>query len=327
MTLTPQRIINKRQNYGDYTLFKIFGDRYETYRNQWTKANRREIVTEFPLYLQFELTPYCNLACPSCLHGVEQLKRRYVNLKASLDFEKVLKEAVLFKCPSISFHNNNEPLLLKDLENKIVSARQKGFMDLILTTNATLLSKDRVLKILDAGLTKINFSVDAFTEETFRLNRKNANFKDVLSNILHFLEMKKKRKYDLPITRVTFLVNRNNYMEIDQFNEYWKDKVDLVEFQNFQALEGYTESLCPPGSSKYEDFECSFPWQQVVIRANGDVLPCCSLYGSDIILGNISQNSIYELWHGELITELRASLSNGTFAHPSCQKCARTFYK
>ncbi len=319
--------MNSDQNFGDKVLFRVYGDRYQAYRDKWGQACRGEIVTEFPLYLQFELTPHCNLACPYCIHGVIQLKNKYINIRSSLDFDKVLKEAALFKCPSISFHNNNEPFLTKDLEDKIYSARKSGFIDLIITTNATLLSRERTLKLLEAGLTKISFSIDAFSEKTYQQNRKNGNFSEVISNILFFLEMKQQKKYDLPITRVTFLINRNNYMEVEQFQEYWQDKVDLVDFQNFSSLVGFTESLCPPNFIKSEDFKCTFPWQQLVIRANGDVLPCCSFYGSDIILGNVAKSSIFEIWHGNLMKDIRSSLSMGIFPKPSCEQCAQSFYE
>ncbi len=327
MTLTPQRIANVRKGYGDDILIKYFGDRYRIYREQWTKACIREIVTEFPLYLQFELTPFCNLACVSCIHGIEELKRNYTDIEFSLDFDKILEEAARYQCPSISFHNNNEPLLVKGLEDKIASAREFGFIDIILTTNATLLNSDRALNLLEAGLTKINFSIDAFSENAYQLNRRKGDFNQVIANVLYFLELKKKKGYDLPITRVTFLINRNNYMEIEEFKKFWEERADLVEFQNFQALEGYTEALCPPGYEKFDGLDCSFPWQQVVVRANGDVLACCSFYGADIVLGNVGKNSIYELWHGNKIEELRKSLSKGVFEHPSCKKCAGTFYK
>lgn len=322
-----QRIVDKRADYGDAVLFRAFGEPYNTYRQKWKQACGRELVTEFPLYLQFELTPHCNLACPSCIHGVETLKSGYVKVPNTLDFGKVIEEAASYGCPSIAFHNNNEPLLVRDVEDKIKMARSAGFIDLIMTTNATLLNAERAERLLDAGLTKINFSIDALTEETYRVNRKNGDFKTVTSNIMAFLDLKKRKNYELPITRATFVINRNNYQEADGFREYWKDKVDLVEFQNFQAIEGYTEPLCPPGFEKFDGFECSYPWQQVVIRANGDVLPCCSFYGADIVLGNVARNSIHELWHGPVMTALRETLSKGIFAHLSCAKCAGTFYK
>ncbi|TAN45247.1 MAG: radical SAM protein [Nitrospirae bacterium] len=327
MSATPQRITEERVGYGDGVLAKLFGDRYTQYRELWNKACKRETITEFPLYLQFEFTPFCNLSCVSCIHGIEELKSSYTAVDLSMDYEKIILEAERFGCPSISFHNNNEPLLVRDLEDKIGFAKRHGFIDLILTTNATLLSEERADRLLESGLTKINFSIDAYSEEAYRLTRRKGDFRQVLANIEGFLELKKKRGYELPITRVTFLINRNNYAETGQFRAFWKDRVDLVEFQNFQALDGYTEALCPPGYERYEGFECTYPWQQVVVRSNGDVLPCCSFYGADIVLGNIAQNSIYELWHGEKIKALRESLSHKSYAHASCRRCARTFYK
>lgn len=329
MEVTPQRMINKRTHYGEDVLIKNIGERFREYREQWVKAGKREIITDFPLYLQFELSPHCNLRCCSCLHGHKSIREDYIKIENILDsrlYQKILDEAASFKCPSISYHNNSEPMLDKDLEEKIIKAKQSGFIDIILVTNGTLLTRERAKKLLDAGVTKITFSVDAYSEEVYKLNRENSDFNLVRNNIFNFLELKEQLSYDLPITRVSFVANANNYHEMDQFAEYWKDKVDLVDFQNFSALEGLTEHLCPPGFEKFEDFECNAPWQQVVIRANGDVLPCCSLYGPEVVLGNVTTNSIYNIWNGETMKKLRESLLKGKYIHRACEKCANTFY-
>lgn len=329
MEETPQRIINKRVHYGEDVLNKYFGERFRVYREQWVAAGKREILTEFPLYLQFELSPYCNLRCCSCLHGHKALREDYVKIDNLLDFkqyQKIIDEAAAYKCPSISFHNNNEPLLDKRIEEKINYAKKAGFIDIILVTNGTLLNKERAQNLLESGVTKITFSIDAYSEEVYKLNRVKSDFSLVKSNIFDFLELKKQMDSELPITRVSFVVNKNNYLEMDSFEDYWKDKVDLVDFQNFSALEGLTEHLCPPGSEKFEGFECNSPWQQVVIRANGDVLPCCSLYGPEVVLGNVVTNPIYDIWHGEKMSKLRETLLRGEFEYLACQKCAKTFY-
>lgn len=329
MELTPERIINKRSHYGEDILYEVLGEKYKNYREKWNNASVRKLVTEFPLYLQFELSPYCNLQCCSCLHGHKDVREEYVKIDNILDMElynKIIEEASKYNCPSISFHNNSEPLLDKELVKKIEKARDSGFVDIILVTNGTLLTKEKSIDIIKAGVTKITFSVDAFYDETYEKNRKNSDFNLLKKNIFDFLEAKKELNSKIPITRVSFVVNKNSVNEMKEFNEYWQDKVDLVDFQNFSAIEGYTEYLCPTGFEAIEDFQCNSPWQEVVIRANGDVLPCCSLYGSEVVLGNLKENSIYEIWNSDKMKKLREELAEGTYSHKACQTCIKTFY-
>ncbi len=60
---------------------------------------------------------------------------------------------------------------------------------------------------------------------------------------------------------------------------------------------------------------CTRPWRLTYIQANGDVSPCCFAPftgdGGGPILGNVFQQPIKEIWHGEKYREFRkAFLSN-----------------
>jgi radical SAM protein with 4Fe4S-binding SPASM domain len=66
---------------------------------------------------------------------------------------------------------------------------------------------------------------------------------------------------------------------------------------------------------------CTQPWEYVFIRANGDVAPCCALFGSDkgAIMGNIFQQEFNAIWRGEPFREYRRTSASGTNAR--CRVC------
>ena len=327
----PKRIYGERKNLAEKILSKKLGRKYVEYRKKWTKASKRKIVTDFPLYIQIENLGKCNLQCPACIHGTDVLREKYKKgIIKPLDIElykKIINEAKEYNCPSISFHNNDEPLLLNDLEDRIKMAKEASFLDLIMTTNANLLIKERTDKLLFSGLTKINFSVDAFDEENYEKIRVGGNFKKVLKNIDYFMQKRKKLNLKLPITRATCVLTKFTYKKMDKFLKFWKKRVDMVEFQNFQALKGHTESLKPLKAKIDTNFICNAPWQQIVIRPNGDILPCCSFYGTGLVLGNIKNSTIYEAWYGEKMKKIRKELLKNNFAFsPNCKICSETFY-
>jgi radical SAM protein with 4Fe4S-binding SPASM domain len=317
------------KDFGDKILTEELGEKYADYRIKWERASKKELLTNYPLYLQIEHTGKCNLRCRSCIHGNPELKANYSRGFQPLNLElykKILAEAKEYNCPSISFHNNDEPLLLEDLEERIRLAKEAGFIDLILVTNANLLTKERANNLLKSGLTKLNFSVDGWNEETYGRVRIGGDFNKVLKNIEYFLDQKKKKGLKLPITRVTSVLSSLTYDEKDNFQKFWETKVDLVEFQNFQAIKG-TENLIPPRAVLNENFSCSSPWQQVVIRANGDVLACCSFYGLGMIVGNAKTESIYNIWNGEKMNKIREELKKNNFSFcASCDSCSKTVY-
>ncbi|MBI4440318.1 SPASM domain-containing protein [Candidatus Woesearchaeota archaeon] len=324
---TPKRIVGNRTDATESILAGELGSRYIEYRKTWVSASKREIVTPFPLYIQIEHSGKCNLRCVHCIHGQENLKNEYSRGVLSMElYEKILSEASKYNCPSISFHNNDEPLLLPDLELRIAMAKKYGFIDIILVTNGTLLTKERADSLLKSGLTKINFSVDCADAETYKKVR-GGDFNRVVENIDYFLSQKKKLGLKLPITRATCVLSKHTSKNMDRFQDFWGKRVDIVEFQNFQVLRGFTEHLSPENSGRDESFACNSPWQQVVIRANGDVLPCCSFYSKELVVGNVNRDTIHDIWNGEAMKRMRRELKSNNFEfNPFCKSCSETFF-
>ena len=329
-TETPRRIIGQRSDYWDSILSQEIGDRFTEYRSKWKKVSNRELVTEYPLYIQIEHIGKCNLRCASCIQGIDDLRDSYSKGFPVLDmasFKNIVNEAKEFDCPSMSFHNNDEPLLVKDMESRIELAKEKGFVDLILVTNATLLTPERSERLLKSGITKINFSLDACDESVYRKVRIGGDFNQVLHNIEYFMSLRQSLGLRIPITRATCVVSKYCSDHVDEFRRFWEKRVDIVEFQNFQALEGYTESLKPEGAVVDQSFVCNAPWQQVVVRPNGNILPCCSFYGAELVLGNINCTSIYDVWNGRWMKTIRDRLLRNDYSNlPACKKCSESFY-
>ena len=66
---------------------------------------------------------------------------------------------------------------------------------------------------------------------------------------------------------------------------------------------------------------CLLPWLQVFVAVNGDVSPCSALYtNSNIITGNIAENSRDEILNGAAMTCIRRGFKNGKVA-PICRDC------
>jgi len=328
---TPTRMYGERSDYAEKVLSEVLGQKYIDYRKKWVKVAKGELETDFPLYIQIEHTGKCNLRCPYCTQGIPALRKEYSNGFKPLGmdlYKKILAEAKEHNCPSMSFHNTDEPLLLKDLEERIRMARDAGFLDLIITTNATLLNEARAEKLIVSGITKINFSLDAYNEEDYKKVRIGGDFGTVLKNILYFMEVRDFLGIKIPVTRATCVLSKYTAHKTHLFEAFWLQIVDMVEFQNYQEINGITKHLKPPKSEVDTGFTCNSPSQQIVIRANGDVLPCCSFYGTELVIGNVNNSSIYNIWNSEKMNKLRRALAVNKFDENSaCSKCSKSFYK
>ena len=87
---------------------------------------------------------------------------------------------------------------------------------------------------MDSGLTRIRFSLDAIKPETYKKVRVGSiPLKRVIKNIEDFLNLKEKGGYKLPVVGVSFCKVKENENEVDEFINFWRDKVDLVSIQKF----------------------------------------------------------------------------------------------
>jgi MoaA/NifB/PqqE/SkfB family radical SAM enzyme len=68
------------------------------------------------------------------------------------------------------------------------------------------------------------------------------------------------------------------------------------------------------------DFFCAAPWRGLHINPQGNVKTCCA--GNPNMLGNLNSQSIIEILDNDLMTDIRASLSQGV-PHEYCSNCVR----
>ena len=312
-------------------LASIIGKKFEEYREKWNAANRFELETDFPLFLHLELNQICNLRCPSCPIGQPQAYAKYISSE-KMDwnlYQKIILEGEKYDCPSMEPQGTNEPFLDQNLEDYIRFAADHGFIDIMLNTNGTLLTEERARKVLKSGITRLRFSLDAATKETFEKVRLGANYDTTMKNIERFLEIKKQEKCDLPVVGVNFCKTKFNEHEEEAFIKKWIDKVDFFVIQDFQPPDldtNYSEFL--PSKSVFREniqesgYNCQQPWQRVLVRSSGEVCPCCAFFSEELSLGNLKDHSLHELWNSKEMHDLRVMHKRGNYEeNPWCKKC------
>lgn len=118
-------------------------------------------------YLRISVTDFCNFRCRYCMpeEGVPAKRRDEI-----LTLEEIYAIARLFVQLGVSKIRltGGEPLLRPGLEGLVYSlSRLEPLKDLAMTTNASLL-KDRAHKLKQAGLSRVNISLDSLNPDVFR---------------------------------------------------------------------------------------------------------------------------------------------------------------
>jgi len=306
-------------------------DEFQEYRKKWDASKKFEYESPFPIYILTEMTFSCNYRCPQCVLGDNSIQKELMPSSPVMSFElfkKIIDEGKENNCKSLCVNNTNEPLMVKDLPKRIEYARKQGFLDILMNTNGELFTEENSERFLKSGITRLMVSVDAHSTETFKKIRVGGNYEKVKENILRLVEIRKKLGLKLPLIRTSFVLQRDNQHEVEDFKEFWQSRVDYVHIQDYAKPYETSNDYRIDGkkSDIVENFRCDQPWNRVMIRADGAVHPCCSFYTYELEMGNMTNSSIYEIWNSDNFQNLRKLHAEGRYRDKeTCKKCISSY--
>ncbi|MDR1110550.1 MAG: radical SAM protein [Deltaproteobacteria bacterium] len=303
------------------------GPRFADYRRRWDLARSFREIPPFPLHVDYELKSDCNLRCPMCPmagRGMGPAGGPELSLPA---VKALIDEGLAQGQASLGFGGLWEPLLSGDLPEIIGYGRERGLVEAMFNTNGLLLDERTGRDLIDSGLTRIMISLDAARPETYRLMRPGSDLGLVEDNILAFLGLRERAKSRLPLVRLSFCLTRHNQAELGPFLERWEDKVDFFSLQSYGRFGAEAPSLFPDHSPvPPPSGRCAQPFKRLLVRHDGQVLPCCDLSGLSLGLGLAGQG-LARIWSGASLADLRRRLlgdSPGCFPE-ACQDCQSKF--
>lgn len=174
-------------------------------------------------YLRVSVTERCNFRCQYCM---PEKPFSWVPKENLLSFEELfefMKIAIDEGVKKIRI-TGGEPLLREDLDKFIKMIYDyKPSVDLAMTTNAYLL-KGTAQKLVDAGLKRINVSIDTLKPEVAQ----NIAGKDVLKNVLQGVDEALKVGLKVKVNMVP--MKGMNANEIIDVLEYCKDRGMSIRF-------------------------------------------------------------------------------------------------
>lgn len=296
---------------------------WEEYRKNYDLASNLNIL-DYPIQLDFELNASCNLKCPMCPISAESPKGKGKNTWFDFDFfKKLIDYSVKKGTRAIKLNYINEPLIRNDLIKFIEYAKLKGVLDIYFSTNGILLNKKLSEKLIKSGLTRIQISIDAFTQNTYDKVRPGGNLKKIIENVHNFLLLRKKLNAQIPLVRVNFVKTELNEFELNKFIDFWKDQVDMIGIQEFIKPTKVTDLIKSKKTIKKKNFRCSFPFKQLVINNEKQVLPCCTFWGEELALQKIEKaEDLLEAWNSDKMKNLRNKHLQGKYREiPQCKNC------
>lgn len=297
-----------------------------------------------PSYVRVIVGNTCNLKCVMCPYHGPAIKPTHTT-----DFfqgKKVMSwemmERLAHDCGQaeipILIGSVEEPLLHPQLIDFIQLCREQGVPRVHLTTNGQLLDETRATALLNAGLTSIDISIDAATPETY-LKIRGSDFNQVESNVIDFLKIRKRLGIACEV-RTSFVRNRDVTTEEEEtFLNNWVSKVNSVfvlnvaEYQetnmrlrnNNQAVQAPLQYYQQKAQGRWA---CLFPFMEMSVLPDGRIYYCIETlfrlgFDQDIkSLGDYNQQTLPEIWSGDLFQQLRQDLIlNQLEQRAACKDC------
>ncbi len=300
--------------------------------------NRTRLETVIPLRVPFVIfvdpSDLCNFKCKFCPSGDNYLMKRVGRSLKTMDFElykKIINDICEFKKPIkvLRLYKDGEPLLNPRFADMVKYAKEKGCSERVdTTTNASLLNPKRNIEIIEAGLDRINISIEGVNEKQYReFSNYRINFKKFVDNIRHFYENKEHCEVVIKINGDTISEDdKKRFYEIfggisdgvyiEHIMSCWPD-FEIKEFEVNQEIGIYGQEI-------KEVQVCPYVFYSFSINSNGTASLCFLDWSRKLIIGDIKSESVKAIWNGEkLLNYQKMFLRKERKNHPICGECGQ----
>lgn len=303
---------------------------------------------------KLKLVDACNLRCFMC----DYWKRRRAGELTETEVMAVLDDLAALSCRKVHL-TGGELFMRQDIERIVARASEHG-MRVNLTTNGTLLSKERVKELLRHRVRSITLSLDAPAPSVHDAIRgRDGAWKKTVKTLDRLLA----RRGPKTRIRVNTVVSRRNLRTFAGWPGFFADRpVDgwlLIPLDESGENTGhltaadvhdYTSRIAPllaesirvPGfdpwiygrsttdlaysaerafaRGHYEEHLCYVPWFHTLVGPSGDVYACCNLHRRTAPLGNVREQPLQAIFQGPRYVAFREEMARSRMAH--CHGCA-----
>lgn len=257
---------------------------FEKNAKLWRYYSDNKIVEALPPHLDISLTNYCNLNCKHCpYHGPDAILKQD---PCDMDFElyqSIINEAAEKNVASVKLSCTGEPLEYPYFFEAVEFAKNRGLKTSI-NSNGMLLTYDNCVQLIKSRLDVIIISDYGFREQI-----KGICILNIQKQIFKSL--------------TPYILVKTNHPE--RFNDVVNECVP-IEFDDYTNLQEDHEK---------REFECGFPWQRLLITADGSAHSCACGIGllvdaQNSYLGNVRGSTLEALWNSVKMNFLRVAHEN-----------------
>ena len=311
----------------------------------WEKSGARRNLAErlplsAPLSIQIDPSSLCNFRCQFCPTGHPELLQQVGRGKGQVMtwalYEKLVNDIAAFpqRLKTLSLHKDGEPLLNKRLPDMVKLARDKNIADkIVILTNASLLTRETALALIQAGTDVVRISVEHVTSAGYKERTQVfGNYDRIVANVRALREERDRLQASLFIcAKVIDLGFSAEELEIfaRDFGPVC-DEVGRTTAQGWSHSElfdftlGTKPAVALDGQTplKPQRIACPFPFYTLAVNANGIVSPCPDDWTLKAQVGDANVETLTDIWNGEKMRAFRLlHLRGDRRQNPACCNC------
>lgn len=238
-----------------------------------------------PYVIHIDPCDTCNFHCKFCPSGnLELMKKTNGRGHGPIDFDvycSIIDSLKEFPDPIrvIRLYKEGEPLLHPRFAELVSYARASPKVQRVdTTTNASLLTRDRSLAIIEAGLNRINISVEGINATQYReFSGHKMHYEEFVDNIAFFYDHRKQCEMNIKINGDILTAqqeeefyrtfgNITDGISVERTIDYWP------KYKEMKA--GYDESVSLLGGASREVQVCPYVFYEMCINSDGSYSLC-----------------------------------------------------
>jgi radical SAM protein with 4Fe4S-binding SPASM domain len=238
-----------------------------------------------PSWIELSIIDVCNRSCIFCPKSNQSIAPNTYQRMQLVLIDKLVKdlEEINYK-GSVVLCGYGEPMLHKEV-NKISKKLAKvSFVEVV--TNGDTLNSNKIKELYDNNVNKLLISMYDGPQQIEKFKKMTLESK-VPENfvILRDRWYDKKKDYGLKLTNRTGTIDIGTQEKLGTFDK------------------------------------CYYPSYQLLIDWNGDIFLCPQDWQRRITMGNIMQQSLFDIWTGKIFEKYRKNLLQGKRCDNPCALC------
>jgi len=307
------------------------GLRKNPFNEIYAQLNGNDGEFNFPVCIDVELTNNCNLHCLFCPTGTG-VSIRNKGFMSDEVFHKLIYDIKGEKI-GLRFSRWGEPTLHPKIINFLTMAKEDGHL-LHLNTNGQLLNEHFIENLVNIGLDSIKFSFQGVDEKSYQEMRQDSSFNKLVGNIktTHLIRGERMLPYIHVSTTTTYETDDEIKKFKDEITPYCdlvtagKTMLEHIEIEKTKLSKKQKELLfeLKKKESMAEERlkKCPEVFGKISIDWDGQITACCSDYNREMIIGDIKESSLFDIFHSDIANKYRKTLRKNEFEKiPHCNRC------